>query len=57
MDDAGRLREAARLTRVRPRALAQAFSAHADTPNDFFNAVRTLANFRRQLSQPLEDRS
>jgi hypothetical protein len=57
LDQAARLREAARLTGVRPRDLAQAFSAHADTPNDFSAAVRTLASFRRRLGQPLEDRS
>jgi hypothetical protein len=50
-DDAARLREAARLTGVRPRELAQAFSGRADTPADFANAVRTLANFRRHLKQ------
>jgi hypothetical protein len=56
LDDAARLREAARMTGVRPRELAQAFSGRADTPADFSNAVRTLASFRRRLRQSLEDR-
>lgn len=51
VDAAARLREAARLTGVRPRELAQAFSGRADTPADFVNAVRTLATFRRRLQQ------
>ena len=51
LDDAARLREAARITGVRPRELAQAFSGRADTPADFSNAVRTLASFRRRLQQ------
>jgi hypothetical protein len=51
LDDAARLREAARLSGVRPRELAQAFSGRADTPADFANAVRTLATFRRRLKQ------
>jgi hypothetical protein len=45
------------MTGVRPRDLAQAFSARADTPNDFSAAVRTLASFRRRLGQPVKDRS
>jgi hypothetical protein len=57
LDEAARLREAARMTGVRPRDLAQAFSARADTPNDFSAAVRTLASFRRRLGQPVKDRS
>jgi hypothetical protein len=57
LDEAARLREAARMTGVRPRDLAQAFSARADTPNDFSTAVRTLASFRRRLRQPVKDRS
>jgi hypothetical protein len=57
LDDAARLREAARMTGVRPRELVQAFSGRTDTPADFSNAVRTLANFRRRLKQSLEDRS
>ena len=56
LDDAARLREAARMSGVRPRDLAQAFTARADTPADFSNAVRTLASFRRRLRQPLKDR-
>lgn len=51
LDNAARLREAARLTRLRPRDLAQAFSAQADTPTEFSNAVRTLARFRRRLER------
>lgn len=57
LDDAARLREAARLTGVRPRELAQAFGNRADTPADFFNAVRTLASFRRRLTRSSEERS
>jgi hypothetical protein len=51
LDDAGRLREAARLTGQRPRDLAHAFSARADTPHDFSTAVRTLASFRQRLQR------
>jgi hypothetical protein len=50
LDDAARLREAGRMTGVGPRDLAQAFSARADTPGEFANAVRTLASFRRRLT-------
>jgi hypothetical protein len=51
LDDAARLREAARMTGVRPRELVQAFTGRADTPADFSTAVRTLASFRRRLKQ------
>jgi hypothetical protein len=57
LDDAARLREAARMTGVRPRDLVQAFNSRADTPADFFNAVRTLASFRRRLRSSTEERS
>lgn len=57
LDDAARLREAARMTGVRPRELAQAFGHRADTPAEFFNAVRTLASFRRRLRRSSEERS
>jgi len=50
LDDAARLREAGRMTGVRPRALAHALTARADTPNEFSIAVRTLASFRRRLT-------
>jgi hypothetical protein len=51
LDDAARLREAGRIAGVRPRDLAQALTARADTPNEFSNAVRTLASFRRRLTR------
>lgn len=50
LDGAGRLREASRLTRLRPRELMQAFTAAATTRHEFANAVRTLAAFRRRLA-------
>jgi hypothetical protein len=50
-DDAARLREAARLTGLRPRELLQAFTAGAATRHEFTNAVRTLAAFRRRLAR------
>jgi hypothetical protein len=57
LDDAARLREAGRMTGVRPRDLAQALAARADTPTEFANAVRTLASFRRRLKRRRPDRN
>jgi len=51
LDDAARLREAARLTGLRPRDLAHAFSSRADTQHDFSTAVRTLASFRQRVQR------
>jgi hypothetical protein len=50
LDSTGRLREASRLTGLRPRELLQAFTASAGTRHEFTNAVRTLAAFRRRLA-------
>lgn len=49
MDASARLREASRLTRLRPRELMQAFAGTVTTRHEFSNAVRTLAAFRRRL--------
>ena len=51
LDGAARLREAARLTGLRPRELLQAFTAPVTTPHEFSIAVRTLASFRRRLAR------
>jgi hypothetical protein len=51
LDGPGRLREASRLTGLRPRELMQAFAGSAATRHEFFNAVRTLAAFRRRLAR------
>ena len=54
-DGAARLKTAARLTGLRPRALLQAFTGATATPHDFTLAVRVLAAFRRELT-PSGDR-
>ena len=49
LEGPARLREASRLTGLRPRELLQAFEGPVSTRNEFSNAVRTLAAFRRRL--------
>jgi hypothetical protein len=49
LDRAARLKEASRLTHLRPRELVQAFTGPLATPHDFHTAVRTLASFRRRI--------
>ena len=49
LEGPARLREASRLTGLRPRELLQAFEEPVSTRNEFSNAVRTLATFRRRL--------
>jgi hypothetical protein len=51
LEGPARLREASRLTRLRPRELLQAFTGSISTRNEFSNAVRTLAAFRRRLAR------
>jgi hypothetical protein len=49
LDSAARLKEASRLTDLRPRELMQAFTGPLATLHDFHTAVRTLASFRRRI--------
>lgn len=51
MDGSRRLKEAARLTRLRPRHLLSAFTETVSYPKDFTHAVRTLAQFRSRLAR------
>jgi len=51
LEGPARLREASRLTRLRPRELLQAFTGSVSTRHEFSNAVRTLAAFRRRLAR------
>lgn len=51
LDGTARLREASRLTGLRPRELMQAFTGNVSTHHEFSNAVRTLAAFRRRLAR------
>jgi hypothetical protein len=51
LEGPARLREASRLAGLRPRDLLQAFEGNVSTRNEFSNAVRTLAAFRRRLVQ------
>ena len=54
LEGPARLREASRLTGLRPRELMQAFAGRAVTRQEFSNAVRTLAAFRRRLARRLK---
>jgi hypothetical protein len=51
LEGPARLREASRLTRLRPRELMQAFTGAIASRHEFSNAVRTLAEFRRRLAR------
>jgi hypothetical protein len=51
LDGPARLREASRLTGLRPRELMQGFAGRVVTRQEFSNAVRTLAAFRRRLAR------
>jgi hypothetical protein len=54
LEGPARLREASRLTGLRPRELMQAFAGRAATRQEFSNTVRTLAAFRRRLARRLK---
>jgi hypothetical protein len=53
LDAAAQLKEAARLTGLRPRDLMHAFTGPVSGRQEFSTAVRTLAKFRRSLSRRL----
>jgi hypothetical protein len=50
-DGGQRLKEAARLTRIRARDLLAAFTQHPSGPKEFTYTVRTLALFRSRLER------
>jgi hypothetical protein len=54
LEGPARLREASRLTGLRPRELMQAFAGRVATRQEFSNAVRSLAAFRRRLVRRLK---